>query len=134
MLDYSTSALCVSMVVLLKKTKQMPTYLPYFFSAWNLKHTYIFLFVPMGKCSNMNIMRYVVNVNETTTPKSNCMHARHSFYIGPIGSFNNQVNDTGSREPLVYIYSPWRRVQNVFLLYWLLNFSLYFCQKSPKNS
>jgi hypothetical protein len=26
---------------------------------------------PMGKCSNMNIMRYGVNVNETTTPKSN---------------------------------------------------------------
>jgi hypothetical protein len=25
----------------------------------------------------------------------------HSFYIGPIGSFYNQVNDTGSREPLV---------------------------------
>ena len=24
---------------------------------------------PMGKCSNMNIMRYGVNVNETTTPK-----------------------------------------------------------------
>jgi hypothetical protein len=23
----------------------------------------------MGKCSNMNIMRYGVNVNETTTPK-----------------------------------------------------------------
>ena len=28
--------------------------------------------------------------------------ARHSFYIGPIGSFYNQVNDTGSWEPLVY--------------------------------
>jgi hypothetical protein len=26
---------------------------------------------PMGKCSNMKIMRYGVNVNETTTPKSN---------------------------------------------------------------
>jgi hypothetical protein len=25
----------------------------------------------------------------------------HSFYIGPIGSFYNQVNDTGSWEPLV---------------------------------
>jgi hypothetical protein len=27
--------------------------------------------------------------------------AGHSFYIGPIGSFYNQVNDTGSLEPLV---------------------------------
>ena len=29
--------------------------------------------------------------------------AGHSFYIGPIGSFYNQVNDTGSWEPLVCI-------------------------------
>jgi hypothetical protein len=28
---------------------------------------------PMGKCLNMNIMRYGVNVIETTTPKSNCI-------------------------------------------------------------
>jgi hypothetical protein len=28
--------------------------------------------------------------------------AGHSFYIGPIGSFYNQVNDTGSREPLFF--------------------------------
>ena len=28
--------------------------------------------------------------------------AGHSFYIGPIGSFYNQVNDTGSWEPLVF--------------------------------
>jgi hypothetical protein len=28
--------------------------------------------------------------------------AGHSFYIGPIGFFYNQVNDTGSWEPLVY--------------------------------
>jgi hypothetical protein len=27
--------------------------------------------------------------------------AGHSFYIRPIGSFYNQVNDTGSWEPLV---------------------------------
>jgi hypothetical protein len=27
--------------------------------------------------------------------------AGHSFYIGPIGSVYNQVNDTGSSEPLV---------------------------------
>jgi hypothetical protein len=30
--------------------------------------------------------------------------AGHSFYIGPIGSFYNQVNDTGSWEPLVWTY------------------------------
>jgi hypothetical protein len=31
--------------------------------------------------------------------------AEHSFYIGPIGSFYNQVNDTRSWEPLViYFY------------------------------
>jgi hypothetical protein len=34
---------------------------------------------PMGKCSNMNIMRYGVNVNETTTPKSNCI--RNAFFV-----------------------------------------------------
>jgi hypothetical protein len=28
--------------------------------------------------------------------------AGHSFYIGPIGSFYNQVNDAGSWEPLVF--------------------------------
>jgi hypothetical protein len=28
--------------------------------------------------------------------------AGHSFYIGPIGSFYYQVNDTGSWEPLVF--------------------------------
>jgi hypothetical protein len=33
---------------------------------------------PMGKSSNMNIMRYGVNVKETTTPKSNC--TRNSFF------------------------------------------------------
>ena len=33
---------------------------------------------PMGKCSNMNIMRCGVNVNETTTPKSNCI--RNAFF------------------------------------------------------
>jgi hypothetical protein len=33
---------------------------------------------PMGTCSNMNIMRYGVNVNETTTPKSNCI--RNAFF------------------------------------------------------
>jgi hypothetical protein len=33
---------------------------------------------PMGKCLNMNIMRCGVNVNETTTPKSNCI--RNAFF------------------------------------------------------
>jgi hypothetical protein len=28
--------------------------------------------------------------------------AGHSFYIGPIGSFYNQVNNTGCWEPLVF--------------------------------
>jgi hypothetical protein len=31
--------------------------------------------------------------------------AGHSFYIGPIGAFYNQVNDTGSWEPLVLCLS-----------------------------
>ena len=47
------------------------------------------------------------------------------------------MNDTCSWEPLLYFSSPWRWVQNIFLLYWLLNFSPYFCQKVlkiPKNS
>jgi hypothetical protein len=30
--------------------------------------------------------------------------AGHSYYIGPIGSFYNQVNDTGSSEPLVLFH------------------------------
>ena len=30
--------------------------------------------------------------------------AGHSFYIGPIGFFYNQVNDTGSWEPLVSVF------------------------------
>ena len=41
--------------------------------------------------------------------------AGHSFYIGQIGSFYNQVNDTGSCEPLVGVLAPlsaisWRPV------------------------
>ena len=31
--------------------------------------------------------------------------AGHSFYIGPIGSFYNQVNDTGSSEPLGFFFA-----------------------------
>jgi hypothetical protein len=42
---------------------------------------------PMGKCSNMN-MRYGVNVNETTTPKSNCI--RNAF-------FSETINQTQSK-------------------------------------
>ena len=30
--------------------------------------------------------------------------AGHSFYIGPVGFFYDQVNDTGSWEPLVIMY------------------------------
>ena len=37
--------------------------------------------------------------------------AGHSFYIGPIGSFYNQVNDTGSWEPLVQSHD-----QNIVVL------------------
>ena len=33
--------------------------------------------------------------------------AGHSFYIGPIGSFYNQVNDTGSWESLVLLAIVW---------------------------
>jgi hypothetical protein len=43
---------------------------------------------PMGKCSNMNIMRYGVNVNETTNPKSNCI--RNAF-------FSETINRTQSK-------------------------------------
>jgi hypothetical protein len=43
---------------------------------------------PMGKCSNMNIMRYWVNVNETATPKSNCI--KNAF-------FSENINQTQSK-------------------------------------
>jgi hypothetical protein len=42
----------------------------------------------MGKCSNMNIMRYGVNVNETTTPESNCIG--NTF-------FSETINQTQSK-------------------------------------
>jgi hypothetical protein len=37
--------------------------------------THIFFYLALWENAqiNMNIMRYGVNVNETTTPKSNCM-------------------------------------------------------------
>jgi hypothetical protein len=41
--------------------------------------------------------------------------AGHSFYIGPIGSFYNQVNDTGSSEPLVLIING----SLYFYLFWI---------------
>ena len=41
-----------------------------------------------------NCVFYVDRNSKMTTT------AGHSFYIGPIGSFYNQVNDTGSWEPL----------------------------------
>ena len=60
---------------------------------------------PMGKCSNMNIMRYGVNVNETTTPKSNCI--RNAF-------FSETINQTQSK--------PHRNV------HWIVLYKLYvFC-------
>jgi hypothetical protein len=47
--------------------------------------------------------------------------AGHSFYIGPIGFFYNQVNDTGSSEPLVllaiYCHSPCEFKKYVIAMY-----------------
>jgi hypothetical protein len=42
----------------------------------------------MGKYSNMNMMRYGVNVNETTNPKSNCI--KNAF-------FSETINQTQSK-------------------------------------
>jgi hypothetical protein len=50
---------------------------------------------PMGKCSSMNIMRYGVNVNETTTPKSNCI--RNAF-------FSETINQTQSKLHWIVLY------------------------------
>jgi hypothetical protein len=44
--------------------------------------------------------------------------AGHSFYIGPIGSFYNQVNNTGSREPLVFTDLS---VDNIVFVYRLVS-------------
>jgi hypothetical protein len=44
-----------------------------------------------------NFVFFYVDCNSKMTTT-----AGHSFYIGPIGSFYNQVNDTGSWEPLVF--------------------------------
>jgi ammonia channel protein AmtB len=45
--------------------------------------------------------------------------AGHSFYIGPIGFFYNQVNDTGSSEPLAKHFAV--------SITMLIDFSLLFC-------
>jgi hypothetical protein len=51
-------------------------------------------------CASIIGSFYVDRNSKTTTT------AGHSFYIGPIGSFYNQVNDTGSWELLVSLISP----------------------------
>jgi hypothetical protein len=43
------------------------------------------------------VLAAILDFQMTTT-------AGHSFYIGPIGFFYNQVNDTGSSEPLVICF------------------------------
>jgi hypothetical protein len=45
-----------------------------------------------------NCVFYVDRNSKMTTT------AGHSFYIGPIGSFYDQVNDTGSWEPLGFFF------------------------------
>jgi hypothetical protein len=47
--------------------------------------------------------------------------AGHSFYIVPIGSFYNQVNDTGSWEPLVLYVSKTLQIPNYLYLYYILH-------------
>jgi ABC-type polysaccharide/polyol phosphate export permease len=42
--------------------------------------------------------------------------AGHSFYIGPIVFFYNQVNDTGSWEPLVSLFSITSLPFNIFIV------------------
>ena len=84
--------------------------------------------------------------------------AGHSFYIGPIGFFYNQVNDTGSWEPLVlvnlniiiywYVISgrSWHRnrwrftsdnssdLNNYIFFFFLLSFKIYKIYKVSSNS
>ena len=43
--------------------------------------------------------------------------AGHSFYIGTIGSFYNQVNDTGSCEPLVCVMLCWSLLVLLYLFF-----------------
>jgi hypothetical protein len=42
--------------------------------------------------------------------------AGRSFYIGPIGYFYNQVNDTGSWEPLVCIRNIYLRNTQIIVI------------------
>ena len=49
--------------------------------------------------------------------------AGHSFYIGPIGSFYNQVNDTGSWEPLVSFFITYAGMIFFQLFNWFQLFS-----------
>jgi hypothetical protein len=65
----------------------------------------------LGKCSNMNIMRYGVNVNETTTSKSNCI--RNAF-------FSETINQTESKLHRILKHFPIR--SNVKLSSAILNF------------
>ena len=53
---------------------------------------------PMGKCSNMNIMRYGVNVNETTTLKSNCI--RNAFFSETINHSIQATQECSLDSPL----------------------------------
>jgi hypothetical protein len=61
----------------------------------------------MGKCSNMNIMRYGVNVNETTTPKSNCI--RNAFFSETINQTQCKLhrNVPGSQINFLCIIANW---------------------------
>jgi hypothetical protein len=65
--------------------------------------------------------------------------AGHSFYIGPIVFFYNQVNDTGSWEPQIF---HWKQVKIIvqcwhFKMWYFLLFFLYYkfikCQECNKN-
>jgi hypothetical protein len=47
--------------------------------------------------------------------------AGHSFYIGPIGFFYNQVNDTGSWEPLVFCHNKLTRQILYVVIYFFCN-------------
>ena len=71
--------------------------------------------------TNLSVFYVDRNSKVTTT-------AGHSFYIGPIGSFYNQVNDTSSWEPLVLALSyslnlgqiSFMSLYSIFLKVWLI--------------
>jgi hypothetical protein len=58
--------------------------------------------------------------------------AGHSFYIGPIGFFYNQVNDTGSWEPLVFITLS--GISCVTILKYTLILSLQFTESTENKT